>query len=137
MSLPAHLRSLISSAAARVRQDREAAIFRAEHALRSEARAEFQRLAEQFDTYLVIEATPSWEAVQGFSIRWQDAPYCVWGPTGTSPLSRWMREQFHRDGLFPARTVAQTTPEGVVWVWPTHAAALSAVRALDPLAVTA
>jgi len=136
VSLPAHLRSLVSAASDRVRRDREASDARLAAAALSAARSEYDRLCAKYDASLVIHSRPSWEPVQGFTIEWDDSACWGWGPEDapTTALGRWMKEQFGLGGRFAARVVAEpgTTPQLYVWVWPTYQAALAAVLALDP-----
>lgn len=134
MSLPAHLRSLVAAASLRAARDRAAAVARAEQAQRTAAQVELAAQSARFDAYLTIHEASLSLPVSGYVLSWDDCPLGVWGPGGAGPLARWMTEQFASDGLFPAALVAepQTTPVHMVWVWPSYAAALAAVRALDP-----
>lgn len=135
MSLPAHIRSLVSAAAARVRHDREAASAAAEATARAAAQADYKALSDKYEADLVIVARPSWDPVQGFGITWDDCHY-PWGPDRGSigALAVWMDEQFGEGGRFAASVVPvpHTTPLQHEWVWPTYERALAAVLAIAP-----
>jgi len=133
VSLPAHLRSLVSSAASRVQRDRAAAAARAEHTARLAAQADLAAQAAHFDAALTIQqASPLLLPEAGYVLSWDDCPLYPWGPGGTGPLASWTTEQFAPGGLFQARVVSETNPSRQIWVWPTFAAALAAACALDP-----
>lgn len=132
MSLPAHLRSLVSAAASRVQRDRAAAAARAEHIARLAAQSDLAAQTDRYDAALAIQQTSSLLPEAGYVLSWDDCPLYPWGPSGTGPLASWTAEQFAPGGLFQARLVSETNPGRQIWVWPTFAAALAAACALDP-----